>query len=179
MIYTAFKDYTFDAYKLCVFYLGGKVDSCNIEMHDVVFLVGNSSKNMAQLLKKKWVGTPHSLHIDSWFVVDSVDGFNIKIENIKPSNTDHHLFFVNIGSYKKSYFGEKHFMSLVVSESKSKAIKKALSSVNKDEDMLHCDNIYDIDQCIRIDTIDNYYINLEYTGLIQENIIINGYQKII
>ncbi|WP_341754552.1 hypothetical protein [Candidatus Tisiphia endosymbiont of Dioctria rufipes] len=55
------------------------------------------------------------------------------------------------------------------------AIEKAKINAPKNEEMQHCDNIYDIDECIRID---NYYIVLDYTGIEQENTVINGYQKL-
>lgn len=175
-----FHDLVFDTPKLGVFYLGGKIERSHIEIHDVVFVAGNSGADMSEQIKKQWIGTPNSLHIDSWFIAESIDGFNIHLSECKPCshNKANSLFFVNLGSYKNGIFGELHFMTLVVAESRSKAIEKAKMRAPKNEDMQHCDNIYDLDECIRIDVINNYYITVEYTGIEQQSTIINGYQKL-
>ncbi|WP_425363266.1 DUF1543 domain-containing protein [Candidatus Tisiphia endosymbiont of Hybos culiciformis] len=173
-----FHDFIFNSPKLGIFYLGGKIEGCNIEIHDVVFVIGKSNIDMSQQIKSKWVGIPESLHIDSWFIADTIDGFNIHIHETKPTVSENHLFFVNLGSYKNNSFGECHFMTLVVAQSRSKAIEKAREKAPKNEEMQHSDNIYDIDECIRISKVSNYYIVLEHTGIKKESSIINGYQKL-
>ncbi|WP_341758555.1 DUF1543 domain-containing protein [Candidatus Tisiphia endosymbiont of Ditula angustiorana] len=173
-----FQNFIFNTPKLGIFYLGGKIEGCSIEIHDVVFVVGKSNIDMSEQIRKKWIGSPNSLHIDSWFIAETVDGFNIRISETTPQTRKNRLFFVNLGSYKKNFFGEFHFMSLIVAESRHAAIEKAKINAPKNEEMQHCDNIYDIDECIRIDKIDNYYIVLDYTGIEQENTVINGYQKL-
>ncbi len=172
--------HSFDTAKLGIFYLGGKIQRCNIEMHDVVFVIGKSLKEMSSKIHAKWCGIPSSLHIDSWFIVDNVDGFDVKAINNK--NIKHRssgfLYFVNLGYYHNNLFGEFHHMSLVVEESRGKAIEKAKLKVTKDCEMLHGDNIYNLDDCIKIDEIDNYQLILEYSGKQTNHIIKNGYQKI-
>ncbi|UCM85622.1 MAG: DUF1543 domain-containing protein [Rickettsia endosymbiont of Culicoides impunctatus] len=173
-----FQDFMFNYPKLGIFYLGGKIEGCNIEIHDVVFVIGKSNIDMSQQIKGKWIGTPEFLHIDSWFIADSMDGFNIHIQETKPTASENHLFFVNLGSYKNNSFGEYHFMTLVVAQSRSEAIEKAREKAPKNEEMQHSDNIHDIDECIRISEVSNYYIALEYTGIKKESSIVNGYQKL-
>ena len=164
--------------KLFVFYLGGKVKGCNIEMHDVVFVVGHSNKDILQKVKNKWCGTKESLHIDSWFILENIDGFDIKIVDKIPSDSEYSLYFVNLGSYKEGQFGENHFMGFYIAKSKSQAIKIAKSDVLKDQIIIHSDNIYDIDDCLNIDNIDNKYIALQYSGNKTSINPVNGYQKI-
>jgi hypothetical protein len=53
--------------KLFAVYLGGRADRCNIELHDVVFVVGSSIEETYPLLAKKWFGNLHGFHIDSFF----------------------------------------------------------------------------------------------------------------
>jgi Domain of Unknown Function (DUF1543) len=173
-----FDNVIFDSPKLYIFYLGGKVEGCNIEMHDVIFIVGKSNTEIVNKLKTKWCGTKKSLHIDSWFMVESIDGFDIEITENKPIDTHHYLFFINLGFYRAGIFGEDHLMTLIVAESRSKAIVKAKLKAPKDQEMLHSDNIYNIDDCIRIDRVDNYHIILKYTGNNIQNTITNGYQKL-
>ena len=170
--------FVFDSPMLCVFYLGGKVEGCNIEMHDVVFAVGKSDIEISQKIKNKWCGIKTSLHVDSWFILASLNGFDVKITEIKPQSSTNHLYFVNLGSYKRNFFGENHFITFVVAQSRSQAIEQARREVSKGTEMLHTDNIYDIDECIRITEVDNYHIVLEYTGIRKKLSIINGYQQL-
>src|SRR3989338_2691461 len=119
-------------------------------MHDVVFVIAKTDVEAAGKIRQAWYGTEKSLHVDSWFVAEEVDGFNIKIsKNRKSSQT--HLYFVNLGYYKNGIFGENHFMTLVVAGSKIEAI----------------------------DEVDHSFIELEYRGLPKKPIMpINGYHKL-
>lgn len=47
--------------KLFAVYLGGRADRCNIELHDVVFVVGSSIEETYPLLAKKWFGSAFSI----------------------------------------------------------------------------------------------------------------------
>lgn len=38
--------------KLFIFYLGKKIDKCNIEIHDVIFVIGQTDIEIAKKLKK-------------------------------------------------------------------------------------------------------------------------------
>ncbi len=42
--------------KLFACYLGGRVQGCHIEMHDVQFSVGETIEECYEDLRKKWVG---------------------------------------------------------------------------------------------------------------------------
>jgi hypothetical protein len=172
------KSFNFNELKLFAFYLGGKVDGCNIEMHDVVFVVGESNEDVLPQVKQKWIGTERSLHVDSFVVLENIDGFDIKITHQKTYNNSPGLYFVNLGSYTKDKFGENHFMNFCIAKSKSEAVEITKKIVPQSEDMIHGDNIYDIDDCIRLDSVDNYYIDIKQSINKPNPISINGYQKI-
>lgn len=172
------EQFAFDSPKLFIFYLGGNVKNGNIEMHDVVFVVAKTDEEASKKIKSKWFGTEKSLHVDSWFIAENIDGFEVKILQEKPQMADMHLYFVNLGFYKCDVFGESHFMTLVIANSKSQAIEKAKMKSSPDKEMLHSDNVYDLDDCIRIDEVDNYYIELEYNGVSDAIKPTNGYQKL-
>lgn len=164
--------------KLFIFYLGGKIDKCNIEIHDVIFVVGQTDIEIANKIKEKWIGNIKSLHIDSWFMIENVDGFDIEVNQNVLGSKSNSLFFVNLGYYLQGIFGESHFMTLTVAKSRAEAIKIARNKLFANHQMLHTDNIYDIDECIKLEQIDNYHISLKYTGTTKSNIITNGYQKL-
>lgn len=173
------QQFTFESPKLLIFYLGGNMEKSQIEIHDVVFVVAKSDEEASEKIKKKWCGTAKSLHVDSWLIVEEVNGFNIALSERKLDKSDRNLYFVNLGYYKKDVFGELHFMTLVVAESKVEAIEMAKNKCSQDLEMLHSDNVYDLDDCIRIEEVDHYFIELEYTGLNKQMMLpINGYQKL-
>ena len=147
-------------------------------MHDVVFVVANSDDEASQKIKAKWFGTPSSLHIDSWFVAENIDGFSIKIVEHAPKNRNNHLYFVNLGFYKSGLFGESHFMTLVIANSKSAAIEQAKIKAPSDKEMIHSDNIYDLDDCIKVCEVDDYYVELTQSDVHCVLDPTNGYIKL-
>ena len=172
------KSFNFNEHKLFAFYLGGKIEGCNIEMHDVVFVIGKSNEDVLPQIKQKWIGTEKSLHVDSWIILENIDGFDIKITDDKPDNNGLSLYFVNLGAYTKDKFGENHFMNFCVAKSRSKAIEITKNIVPQSEEMVHGDNIYDIDDCIKLDVLDSCYIKLVQSNTSTNIISTNGYQKI-
>jgi len=170
--------FVFDSPKLFIFYLGGSFENCKIETHDVVFVVAKTDDEASEKIKQKWRGTEKSLHVDSWFIAENIDGFSVIITENKPQASDTHLYFVNLGFYRSGVFGEDHFMTLVVASSKSEAVEKAKLKVLPGKEMLHSDNVHDLDDCIRVDEVDNYYIDLEYSGVCDAIKPTNGYQKL-
>lgn len=172
------EQFAFNSPKLLIFYLGGNIENCNVEMHDVVFMVAKTDEEASKKIKSKWCGTEKSLHVDSWFVAENIDGFHIKITEDKPKASDTHLYFVNLGFYERDVFGESHFMTLIVANSKHEAVEKAKAKSPSDKEMVHSDNVYDLDDCIRIYEVDNYYVQLEYNGACDTIKPTNGYQKL-
>src|SRR5580704_930310 len=93
--------------KLFAVYLGGRAPRCNTELHDVVFVVGDSIEASYENLMKKWFGDPARLHIDSWIELQIVDGYRITLGTL-PRPSLNRLYFINLGAYLPGQFTELH-----------------------------------------------------------------------
>src|SRR5882724_10280083 len=104
--------------KLFAVYLGGRADGCNIELHDVVFVVGPSIEATYSLLAKKWFGNLQGFHIDSYVELQNIDGYKIELSK-EPSKEDSlkKLYFINLGAYKPGEFTEYHQSAFYVADS--------------------------------------------------------------
>ncbi|QLH43496.1 MAG: DUF1543 domain-containing protein [Coxiellaceae bacterium] len=112
--------------KLFAVLLGGRAKGCNIELHDVVFVAGNSLEETYPHLINLWFGMTKRLHIDASIELSNVDGYRIVLSQQEtPAGQNKFLFFVNFGAYRANYFGEVHEMNFYVAESKSQALVKA------------------------------------------------------
>ena len=160
--------------KLYAVYLGGRSAKCNIELHDVVFVVGKTIEDTYEQLLSKWFGNPIGLHIDSWIELSIVDGFKVSLSKEKQGSPKR-LYFVNLGAYLPGVFGELHANSLVVEESERLVKKRAMASLMNGMENLHIDDIYDIDDCLEIYEVDNYYVHLTPTTETSKHLSNNGY----
>jgi hypothetical protein len=93
--------------KLFAVYLGGRAPRCNTELHDVVFMAGESVEASYERLMDKWFGDPLRLHIDSWVELKAVDGYRISLQPYPPAGGNK-LFFINLGAYLPGQFTELH-----------------------------------------------------------------------
>ncbi len=159
------EQFSFESPKMLVFCLGGHTEYGKLEVHDVVFIVAKTDEEATEKMRKAWFGTQKSLHVDSLLIVESINGYKVQIAKEKPLNKNMHLYFVNLGYYIPSQFGEHHFMTLVTAGSKREAMKSAMDKCSSDLYMLHVDDLHDLSGCINIDKVDEYFITLEYTGL--------------
>ena len=80
---------------------------CNIELHDVQFTVTDTIENAYTDLLAKWFGLPEKMHIDSYILLDVVDGYEISLQE-KPAAHKEKLFFINLGAYENGRFMELH-----------------------------------------------------------------------
>lgn len=145
--------------KLFAVVLGGRADGCNIELHDVVFVVGHSLEETYPKLVNKWFGNKKRLHIDSTIELTHADNHEVFISKDKPTHGKK-LFFVNFGAYKPDYFGEKHEIGFYVASSKTEVLKRAKQDLCLSLVEPHCDDNLPIDDIISIDDVDQYYIHL-------------------
>ena len=123
-----FEPFSFNENKLIVFYVGGRAKKCNIELHDVMFFVGKTSADLVPQIKEQWFGTLQTLHVDSWYAVENVDGYDIEIvadAEQKVARSELKLYFVNLGAYSKGDFGENHYMKFIVAPSVAEAKRLA------------------------------------------------------
>jgi hypothetical protein len=87
--------------------LGGRIDGCHIELHDVRFVVGASIEDTLPQLRQQWFGRRRGLHIDSWVAVRAVGGWRVELGG-GPSAGPEKLWFVNRGGYDPSQLAEQH-----------------------------------------------------------------------
>ena len=65
--------------KLFLVVLGGRIDGCQVELHDVRFVVGPTIETTIPELQKQWVGRRRGLHLDSWMEVRQIDGYAVTL----------------------------------------------------------------------------------------------------
>ncbi len=153
--------------KLFVIYIGGKMETSLIELHDMRFVVAERIEDTFQDLKQEWWGVPKSLHIDCWGVLSYADGYRISLEK-KPSKSSKKLFFVNLGGYDANIFTELHENIFVVAENESDAKVRALQQIKNTVNWgsPHRDYLYDVENCFCLNYIaeeKSHFIHLTET----------------
>jgi hypothetical protein len=134
--------------ELFAIYIGGSHPQSLIEVHDIRFIVADNLEQTYELLKKSWWGTPKSLHIDAWGILNHADGYDITFEKQEP-DTVKKLFYINVGGYDHLQFTELHKNIFVVAEDEKEAKKKALAQI-KSWGSGHKDNLYEIDNVLNL-----------------------------
>lgn len=160
--------------KLFAVYLGGRAPKSNIELHDVVFATGLKIENTYHQLLSKWFGLPNKLHIDSYMELDVVDGYKVTLNDI-PSNNSKKLYFINLGAYLPGEFTEHHAITFLVEDKAVDVKDRAKKQLLKGYDQVHKDDLFDIDDCIEIEKVNQLYIHLEPAKEKKELIPVNGY----
>jgi hypothetical protein len=147
-------------HKLFSVYLGGRAPRCNTELHDVVFVVGESIETSYERLMDKWFGDPLRLHIDSWIELRCVDGYRISLQPT-PAAPGRKLYFINLGAYLPGQFTELHANAFVVASSEAEVKQRAKSELLRGAQSVHTDDLYDIDDCLEISEVDGLHVHLE------------------
>lgn len=155
--------------KLFAVYLGGRADGCNIELHDVVFVIGESIEETYPTLAKKWFGNMQHFHIDSYQHLNYVDGYEIELVKEPPQNQKK-LYFINLGAYKPFEFTEYHQSSFYVVDSAPEAVKRAKAELCQGLETIHKDDVillesarldYDVDDVLEVSKVDNCFVSLK------------------
>lgn len=157
---------------LFIVMLGGKHQAAKIEVHDVVFAFGNSLEDCYPQLRQQWFGIEKGLHIDSWWQVQGVDGYQISYSDQAPTSGEPRLYFINLGGYHSGSFGEDHQYLLVVAPDPVQAKQLGKQRMPRNWDKPHTDNLYDVDDCIPLDIVNGRYVHLTtgpYLPLVQAN----------
>lgn len=174
--------------KLFAVYLGGRADRCNIELHDVVFVVGSCIEETYSRLAKKWFGNLNHFHIDSYIHLKNIDGYEIELskDSLK-KKASKKLYFINLGAYKPHEFTEYHQSAFYVAESAPEAVRRAkselcqgLQTIHKD-DVVRLDHIsqgFDIDDILEIGTVDEYFISLKPSSSKEQTLPISAYIRL-
>lgn len=148
--------------KLFAVYLGGRAPRCNTELHDVVFVAGESVDSCYERLMDKWFGDPLRLHIDSWLELKVVDGYRISLQS-HPPVSDKKLYFINLGAYLPGHFTELHANAFIVAANEAEVKKRAKAELLRGTQSVHTDDLFDIDDCLEIAEVDGQHIHLEPT----------------
>ncbi|WP_337842079.1 DUF1543 domain-containing protein [Rheinheimera sp.] len=145
---------------LYVVMLGGKHPKANIEVHDVVFVEGDSLESCYPQLRELWFGSLPGMHIDSWLQVDGVEGYQVRFSDTPPEDGALKLFLLNFGGYLPGNFGEEHQFVLQLAHDKAEA--KALGKQRYPQlwDKPHTDAVIDIDDCLAIEQVGAKYLHL-------------------
>ncbi len=162
--------------KLFAVVLGGRAAGCNIELHDVVFVISDSIDNAYPLLVNKWFGITKRLHLDSYIELNHVDGHDIVLNNDKPKNKKK-LYFVNFGSYKANHFGEIHESAFYIGTSKTEILARAKQALCIGGIEPHCDDNVAVDDVIALNKIDQYYIHF-LPSAAKEVTIVSDYRRL-
>jgi hypothetical protein len=135
--------------KLFMFYVGGNCGTSNVELHDVRFSVGATPEDCYADLRRQWWGDAQSLHLDSWGEVQQADGYDLSITGGPTPERGNKLFFVNLGGYDASEFGELHKNLLIVAADAAAAKAKAFTHVNG-WFQPHKDRIFEVEKAVDI-----------------------------
>lgn len=154
--------------KLFAVYMGWKAEGSQIELHDVQFVIGDKIEDTYETLKDKWFGVKKSAHIDCYMALQYIDGYEISLYQWEKKPQDIHLYFVNAGAYDPNKFTELHENGFYVAKDSMEATKKALAELCVDTEKTHRDNLYDVDDCIQVDEVDGWHIELVPTDKTQK-----------
>lgn len=163
--------------KLFAVYLGGRAPKCNTELHDVVFVVGDSIEDTYERLMDQWFGDPLRLHLDSWVELEIVDGHRITLRPATSSQTKK-LYFINLGAYLPGQFTELHASAFAVASSEQEVKKRAKGELLQGTQSVHTDDLFDIDDCLEVTEVDGHHIHLEPTSESQAFTPNSGYHII-
>ncbi len=157
---------------LFVVMLGGKHPAAKIEVHDVAFAFGEQLSDCYQQLRQQWFGAAKGLHIDSWWQVQGVDGYQLQFSDVAPKAGELRLYFINLGGYTTGSFGEDHQYLLVVATDPAEAKQLRKQRMPKKCAKPPTDTLYDVDDCIAIDAVAGRYVKLvpgDYPPAVQGN----------
>jgi hypothetical protein len=163
--------------KLFSVVLGGRATGCNIELHDVVFVIGHSIEETYPQLVNKWFGHKKQLHVDSFIELKYIDRHEIIISREKPKNSKK-LFFVNFGAYQPGYFGEVHAIDFYVGSDKPNVLARAKKNLCVDLIEPHCDDNLYVDDIMAFQKIDQYYLHLVPSAKPAAIEIISDYRRL-
>ncbi len=169
-------DFSHDAApKLFAVYLGGRAPKCNTELHDVVFVVGTAIEATYERLLELWFGSPEGLHIDSWMELSVVDKHRVILGKQPVAKSEQKLYFVNLGAYAAGQFTELHANAMVVANSEQEVKARAKSQMLRGQMAVHTDDLFDIDDCLQVTSVDGYAVVLEPTSDDDTLVPNNGY----
>ena len=125
--------------------LGGNPTGTGVEVHDVVFAIGPSIEAVGDQLLAAWFDRGSQPHIDSWMVLDVVDGANIEVATTAAATGELDLWHVYLGFYEAGpgSFGEGHESVFIVARSAEEAKRRAKAqAARSSRTSLHTDALH-------------------------------------
>jgi hypothetical protein len=110
--------------RLFLVVLGGRINGCNVELHDVRWVIGETIEDTIKTLKSEWFGNKKGLHIDSYRKILHVDGMSVTVVHSPTMNNslnENKLWFVNLGGYSSQSMAEQHEFGIVVARTAQSA----------------------------------------------------------
>ncbi len=145
--------------KLYMINLGGKVEGCNLEVHDVQFLAADRIDDTVELLKRNWYGKAEKLHIDSYKLITGADGHAVRLTKEK-QESGKQLYFVQLGGYRKDTNQELHEIGLLIGDSLQEVKERAVKELQTDVIQNHVDSIVRVEDCLISVDGAQYYLEL-------------------
>jgi hypothetical protein len=139
--------------------LGGRAAHCNIELHDVRFVVGDSIDAALPALREQWFGRRRGLHLDSYVAVERADGYRVRLA-LEPFGGPKRLWFVNMGAYDPTQLAELHAFGLVVAGSPQAAKFRARRQLLVGAEQQHKDDLHAVDDCLALATVAGWHVHL-------------------
>lgn len=171
--------------------LGCTPDGRLTEQHDIFFGIGTSLKDLLPEMIAFWPEAKGQIHIDAWREVTAIDGFSIEVMERTSKIAEQHLFFLNLGGYKKNEFEEYHYKVLTVAPALARAIKTSKETAFYKHfgfkgATSHIDDKYgiDVDDVFKVEDILGQHLKERYQLKITENALAKadelhiGYLKI-
>lgn len=176
--------------KLFMVLLGASPAGRNIEQHDIFFGIATSLQELVPEMLAFWPEAKQKIHVDAYRIVNKVGNFRVEVKENSHSNESQsqHLFFLNLGGYRKDEFEELHYKMLVVAEEKAQAIKEAKETAffkHKDfkgasphiDDKygVDVDDIFEIKDILTKETKRKYSLHFTLAKELPEDEIVLGY----
>jgi len=178
--------------KLFMVLLGCKPKGRHTEQHDIYFGIAKAWKELIPEFKAFWPEAKGKMHVDGWREVTQVNGQSVKVieRTEKKNDSDHQLYFINLGGYKENEFEEFHYKMVVAAPNKSAAISaskktaffkhthfEGANSHIDDKYGVDVDDMYEIDEMLTKSTKEKYAIELTPAEVEHEDVLNLGYFK--
>lgn len=144
---------------LFMYYVGGRAQGANIELHDIQFAAVEHPQDGFPLLKANWFGDKNQIHVDSYTPCHWADGYDITLSR-QPFQGREKLWFINMGGYLPHNPAEVHQFGLFVATNAELAKQRAKAVLLTDVFQQHKDDLRDVDDCLPLTLLDRWYIHL-------------------
>jgi hypothetical protein len=157
--------------------LGGTAPGARTELHDIAFAVGETIESTYEQLMGQWFGSLAGLHIDSWLLLEVVDGHRVALRFEAPEGTAR-LWCINLGAYRHGRFGELHEVAFLVAASGDEAAARAQATLLTGTDEQHTDDLLAADDIIEVVVPGGLRVHLETTGQTIPLESVNGWHRL-